>query len=125
MPKPPTGHLTGVNTATPTDTDSGAKGLSRANDDAAGCELLFRDRVPEAAARQLACVLAWAAECALATAEQIDLRKSASRSDRQRHRSIALTLVLHCKELGVNPRAGLNGPCPRLADAITEGTEKT
>jgi hypothetical protein len=35
MPKPPTGHLTGVNTANPTDTDSVAKGLSRADRDAA------------------------------------------------------------------------------------------
>lgn len=75
-------------------------------------EALFRDRVPEAAARQLATVLAWAAECQLATLEELPRATSASR--RRRHMAIAGTLVFHCIDLNVSPR-GLNGyGCPRL-----------
>lgn len=81
-------------------------------------ESLFRERVPSAAARQLAMVLAWAAECQLATLEQIANRKSTSLVDLMRHKKIAETLVRHCKELGVDAKRALNGPCPRLLDAI-------
>jgi hypothetical protein len=53
MPKQPTVHLTGVNTATPTDTDSDAKGLSSASDNAA-------DQAPES---DDGCICDWPADC--------------------------------------------------------------
>lgn len=75
---------------------------------------LFQNRVPEAAALQLAAVLAWAAECQLATLEHVSLRKSTSKADLHRHQSIADKLVFHCRDLNVQP-TGLEGRfCPRL-----------
>lgn len=86
-------------------------------------EALFRDRVPEAAARQLAAVLAYATECQLATLEMLELRKSASKSDLCRHRGITDTLVRHCRELGVSPRAGF-GACPRLTALLPKASDE-
>jgi hypothetical protein len=82
---------------------------------------LFRDRVPEAAANQLAVVLAWATECALATVEQLEHRKRVSKRELARHQSIANELVAHCRELNVAPH-GLGGaPCPRLEKLLNCG----
>ena len=81
-------------------------------------DLLFRDRVPEAAARQLAIVLAWLTECELATLEHLRLVKSSPKSAINRHVSICDGAVFHCHELGVSPQ-GLHGkPCPRLKRAL-------
>lgn len=82
---------------------------------------LFEDRVPEAAARQLATVLAWATECHLATLA--NLPKRTSKSERARHQSIADQLVFHCAELKVDPRGLLGRPCPRLARLLEARTE--
>ena len=81
---------------------------------------LFKDRVPEAAARQLACVLAWLTECELATLEQLESLKSASKYAVNRHRSICNDAVTHCHQLNVPP-IGLSGrPCPRLKERLEE-----
>ena len=82
-------------------------------------ETLFKDRVPEAAARQLATVLASAAECHLATLERLKSRKRSAKYDIYRQTNICEQLVRHCAELGVDPRWGLGGKnCERLATAI-------
>lgn len=84
-------------------------------------ESLFRDRVPEAAARQLATVLAWLTECELATFERYRLRKSTPASTLRRHQEICATAVMHCRELGVQPKGLNGGRCVRLAAALTDG----
>lgn len=79
---------------------------------------LFRDRVPEAAARQLAVVLAWLTECQLATLEGMKLVKRTSRSELARQQQICDKAVAHCKDLGVSP-GGLRGDtCIRLAEFL-------
>lgn len=87
---------------------------------------LFRDRVPEAAARQLAVALASATEWHLATLEQLHERKSSSKRDIRRQTNICNELVLHCRELGISPWRGLRGyPCTRLADRIAIATNSS
>jgi hypothetical protein len=79
---------------------------------------LFRDRVPEAAARQLATVLAWLTECELATLESLRAVKRTSKADLARHERICHTAVQQCVDLGVWP-VGLRGaPCVRLQEAM-------
>lgn len=65
---------------------------------------LFRDRVPEAAAQQIATVLAWLAECQLGTLADMEGRKSTSKRELARQRWICAVVVQHCHELGVQPR---------------------
>lgn len=81
---------------------------------------LFVDRVPEAAARQLAMVLAWLAECELATLDRCYEVKSTPASERKRHESICDKLVRHCYELHVQPRGLSFDHCPRLAERLRE-----
>ena len=81
---------------------------------------LFKDRVPEAVARQLAVVLAWATECQLATVERLALRVRPPVGELRRHRSIAEQLVFHCRDLGVEPRGLMGRECGRLRDAMAE-----
>lgn len=81
---------------------------------------LFSDRVPEAAARQLAVVLAWLTECELATLERLRGMKSAAASDVRRHESICKDAVFHCYELHVPARGLMGRPCPRLAVEIAK-----
>lgn len=83
-------------------------------------ERLFEDRVPEAAARQLALILAHATECQLATLEQLQGRRSASKSDLRRHAQIAATLVYHCYDLKVTPSGLAGHACPRLEEALKQ-----
>ena len=81
---------------------------------------LFKDRVPEAAAQQLASVLAWLAECQLATLEDLEGRKSTSKRELERQTSICDTAVRQCFELGVSPLFGLNGQrCLRLGERLS------
>jgi len=81
-------------------------------------ESLFRDRVPEAAARQLATVLAWLTECQLATLEGLEGLKSTSKSELARQREICDKAVAQCKDLGVEP-VGLRGDrCVRLRERL-------
>lgn len=84
---------------------------------------LFEDRTPVSAAIQLGIVLAWAAECELATLEWIESRKSYPKHERDRHREIAWTLVYHCADMKVPPRGLLGRPCPRLAEALQLPTQ--
>lgn len=90
-------------------------------------ERLFENRVPEAAARQCATVLAWLTECNLATLEGLRALKSTSAARLRRQQSICDTAVAHCIDLGIEP-TGLRGdPCVRLIDLMrpisnTEGT---
>ena len=85
---------------------------------------LFSERVPEAAAVQLALVLAWATECQLATLEELKARKSASQRDIRRHASIAAKLVFNCKDLNVTPRVFCGRPCPRLTEYLERPKEE-
>lgn len=81
---------------------------------------LFKDRVPEAAAQQLATVLAWLAECQLATLEDLEGRKSTSKRELERQASICDMAVRQCSELGVSPLFGLNGQrCLRLQERLS------
>lgn len=79
---------------------------------------LFKDRMPEAAARQLATVLAWLTECQLATLEGLEAVKRTSKSELARQRDICDQAVSQCKDLGVTP-GGLRGNrCVRLAERL-------
>ncbi len=79
---------------------------------------LFRERVPEAAAQQLATVLAWLTECQLATLEGMKLVKRTSKSALVRQRQICDRSVAQCKDLGVTP-IGLRGDaCIRFAERL-------
>jgi hypothetical protein len=82
------------------------------------CDPLFRDRVPEAAAHQLATVLAWLVECQLATLEQLMERKSSSRKDVERQALICTEAVRHCAELGVSPSGLAGKACERLRERL-------
>lgn len=79
---------------------------------------LFANRVPEAAAHQLATVLAWVTECQLATLEGLKMRRSTSKAELKRQESICDTAVLHCFELGVTPTGLRGGRCLRLAERL-------
>lgn len=77
-------------------------------------EPLFEDRTPAAAARQLSRVLAWMADCELATLNRYERLKSSSKRETERHREIVDKLLHHCLDLGVEP-IGLGGKkCQRL-----------
>lgn len=78
-------------------------------------ESIFEDRVPEAAARQMAVVLAWFAECELATLEGLKLVKRTPKHELKRHEEICNTLVSHIKDMKIPPRGLFGRPCPRLA----------
>ncbi len=79
---------------------------------------LFKERVPEAAAQQLATVLAWLIECQLATLEGMKLVKRTSKSELVRQQQICDRAVAQCKDLGVTP-VGLRGDaCIRLAERL-------
>jgi hypothetical protein len=76
---------------------------------------LFRERVPEAAALQLATVLAWLTEQQLETLEQLEASARSAKSAVTRQRQICDTAVAQCAELGVTPRGLAGGECTRLA----------
>ena len=83
-------------------------------------ERLFKDRTPEAAALQLATVLAWLTECELETLERLRRLKSTAKYELRRHETICNDAVRHCAELQISPR-GLHGmPCSRLTEALGE-----
>ena len=76
-------------------------------------ESIFEERTPEAAARQMAVVLAWLTECELATLERMKELKT-SKYALKRQEDICDQAVAHCVDLKVEPR-GLRGrSCPRL-----------
>lgn len=82
--------------------------------DSLGQEPLFRDRTPEAAARQCATVLAWLTEYQLAMLADIEGKASTSKALLRRQQEICKTAVRHCAELRVPP-IGLPGlTCFRL-----------
>lgn len=84
---------------------------------------LFRDRVPEAAARQAAVVLAWLTECQLETLDEMQARRGTAKSSLTRQREICATAVAQCKDLGVSP-VGLRGDrCHRLEERLKAGDE--
>jgi hypothetical protein len=85
---------------------------------------LFRDRVPEAAARQLAIVLASSTEFHLATLEDLQLRASSSQSAIRRQTEICTQLVAECAVLGVHPRGLRGNLCTRLQDAMARYLER-
>lgn len=81
---------------------------------------LFKERTPEAAARQLAVVLAWLTECQLATLESLGMKKSTPKGDLERQKRICDDAVRQCADLGlVSGVRGIRGfACPRLDDAL-------
>lgn len=83
---------------------------------------LFRDRTPEAAARQMAIALAWITECQLATLEGLLEKKSSAKSEIKRQREICDNAVRQCADLGIGPgMRGLRGHgCLRLDDELTK-----
>lgn len=84
---------------------------------------LFNNCTPEAAARQLARVLAWAAECNLATLERLQMRRSSAKCEIKRQQEICDDLVFHCNDLNVEP-VGLRGhSCPRLKERMEKMRE--
>lgn len=83
-------------------------------------DTLFKDRVPEAAARQLATVLAWLTECQLATLQDLRQVKSTPKSKLARQQQICERAVTQCRDLGVEPR-GLRGErCLRLTEELSK-----
>jgi len=83
-------------------------------------DLLFKDRVPEAAARQLATVLAWLTECQLATLQDLRQVKSTPKSKLARQQQICDRAVAQCHELGVAPW-GLRGErCLHLTEQLSK-----
>lgn len=83
---------------------------------------LFEGRVPEAAACQLAVVMAWLTEAQLETLEQLRGRSRASKAELARQQSICDEAVRQCFELGLRPGVrGLRGQeCGRLAQRLAE-----
>lgn len=83
---------------------------------------LFRNRIPEASAHQLAIVLKSAVEMHLATLERLRGRKSTPKSDIERQVKICGDLVAQCVDLDVPvDMRGLRGfPCPRLDELLTK-----
>jgi len=81
---------------------------------------LFKDRTPEDAAEKLARVLAWVAECELATLARYERLKSSSKNETERHREICDELVRRCDKLGVPPRDFNRQTCPRLKERLDE-----
>ena len=82
---------------------------------------LFRERIPEAAAQQLAVVVAWLTECQLATLEELQGRTRVAKHELKRQTDICDEAVRHCAELGVSAR-GLRGRlCSRLAERFGQG----
>lgn len=79
---------------------------------------LFRERVPEAAALQLATVLAWLTERQLETLEQLEAFARTPKSAITRQRQICDTAVAHCAELGVTLRGLAGSECTRLAKRL-------
>ena len=81
-------------------------------------EELFRGRAPEAAARQVATVLATATEYHLATLETMQAHAKTSKSSLKRQGEICRELVAQCEDLGI-AATGLRGNrCLRLMTAI-------
>lgn len=77
---------------------------------------LFKERTPEATARQMAVVLAWLTECQLATLEGMMIKRSTAKGELRRQQQICDDAVRQCADLGLVPGVrGLRGfPCPRL-----------
>ena len=81
---------------------------------------MFLERTPEAAAIQTATVLAWLAECELATLEDLQGRSRPPKRELARHQEIVDRVVEQCLDLRIRP-AGLRGTtCQRLAEAMRQ-----
>jgi len=87
-------------------------------------EFLFQSRTPEAAARQLAMVLAWLTECELATLEGISTRKSTPKHELARHEAICRDAIRHCAELNVAPKGFGMQTLPRLKKELAKRRAK-
>lgn len=83
---------------------------------------LFKDRGPEAAARQLAVTLAWLTECQLATLESLESKRSTPKGELERQKRICDDAVRQCADLGIVAGVrGLRGfPCSRLDEVLTD-----
>lgn len=86
---------------------------------------LFRNRIPEAAAMQLAIVLKSATEMHLATLEHLRCVKRVPKYELERQESICNTLVEQCIDLDVPVEMkGLRGvPCSRLDELLLKARQ--
>ena len=84
---------------------------------------LFKNRTPEAAARQMAVVLMYYLECQYATLE--GLPKSTSKRERARHQSIADGWLKQVMDLDISPQTrGLRGAgCGRVIEAMQKAQQ--
>jgi len=83
---------------------------------------LFDQRTPDAAARQLAIVLAWLAEAQLETLERLQAKARTPKVELARQSGICDLAVRQCYDLGLRPGVrGLRGQeCGRLARRLAE-----
>lgn len=83
-------------------------------------ERLFKNRTPEAAARQMAIVLVSLLESEMATLEGMRLLKSSPKYALNRHQQIVDRYVHQLHELDIpSDTRGLRGmPCPRVSAAL-------
>lgn len=83
-------------------------------------EALFKERIPESAARQLAIVLASSTEEHLGSLERLSRLKSSSRREVECLQEVCARMVAQCADLGVEP-IGLRGErCRRLDAALKD-----
>jgi hypothetical protein len=86
--------------------------------------MLFKKRTEAEAALELACITAWLTECQLSTLVRMERLKKVPKYDLHRQRQIANDAVLHCFDMGVQPK-GLRGmACPLLAERLIELTHR-
>ena len=83
-------------------------------------ESIFEDRVPRAAAYQLATVLADAAEQLLEIAEEAEKRKGTPLYLQQQYHSAAGFIARQCIDMKVAPRGLMHRECRRLARYMAE-----
>lgn len=81
-------------------------------------EALFKNRVPDAAARQLAVVLAETAERNLSILEAIEDKKSSPKYVIQMQKDLCDMLVYHCWDLNVTPKGLSGNHCEKLAQRL-------
>ncbi len=83
-------------------------------------ESLFEDRVPRAAAMQLATVLADAAEHLLEIAEENEERKGVPLYLKQEYHAFAGLIARQCIDMKVAPRGLCGRDCKRLAKYMAD-----
>lgn len=84
-------------------------------------ESIFEDRTPEAAARQIALVLAQSVEYHLATLDELKEYKRTAKHRIERQESICDKLITHVRDLKIQPEGFFFEKMPRLIERLAEG----